>query len=107
MNAIAIETFGGSIHGAIDGAASTAASVGAQLVVGRAIAGNFIKNASKTQLKTFANSLGYVGRSYKNTSCWTGKIMFDASASNMEKPLAIATAYIISVFVDISMAMKK
>ncbi len=31
MNAIAIETFGGSVHGAIDGVASTVASVGVRL----------------------------------------------------------------------------
>ena len=31
MNAVAIETFGGSVHGAIDGVASTAASVGVRL----------------------------------------------------------------------------
>ena len=61
---------------------------GIQLAAGRMLAGDFIKNASKTQLKVFANSLGYVGRNFKNALLWTGKIMYDASVEYMDKPIA-------------------
>lgn len=52
---------------------------GGQLAAGRALAGDFVNKASKTQLKTFANSLGYVGRNFKTASSWSGKIMYDAA----------------------------
>lgn len=61
---------------------------GTQLAVGRMYAGDFVKNASKTGLKQYANAMGYVGRNFKSASSWSGKIMLDASVSFMDKPLA-------------------
>ena len=58
---------------------------GVQLAVGKAFAGEFIEHASKTQLKVFANSLGYAGKNFKTQSSWTGKIMLDASKKFMDK----------------------
>ena len=55
-----------------------------------------MKTTSKTGLKTFANSLGYVGRNFKNVTAWTGKIMFDASVAFMDKPIAQITGYAVS-----------
>ena len=53
----------------------------AKLIPGSIVAKKFLNNASKTQLKQFANSLGYVGRNYKQVTAWTGKIMFDAACN--------------------------
>ena len=61
---------------------------GAQLAIGRIYAGDFVENASKTGLKQYANAMGYTGRNFKSASSWSGKIMFDASVSFMDKPLA-------------------
>lgn len=53
----------------------------AKLIPGSIVAKKFLNNASQTQLKQFANSLGYVGRNYKQVTAWTGKIMFDAACN--------------------------
>ncbi len=58
------------------------------LAVGRVLAGEFIEKASKTQLKEFANSLGYVGRNFKSPSLWKGKIMMDASKQFVDKAIS-------------------
>lgn len=58
---------------------------GAQLVAGRALAGEFIENASKHEMKILANQLGYVGRNFKSAGSWTGRIMLDASLKFMDE----------------------
>ena len=67
-----------------------------QLAVGRIFAGEFVEKASKTQLKYMANSMGYVGRNFKTSSSWTGKIMFDASKKFMDKTVAIVSEKTVS-----------
>ena len=64
----------------------SALASGSQLVAGRVKAGSFVKSASKSQLKKFANKLGHAGKNYKNSSSWKGKIMYDASTSFMNAP---------------------
>ena len=79
-----------------DAIASTAISLvggATQLAVGRVKAGAFIKSASKNKLKMFARDLGYTGKYFKAPACWTGEIMFDASAAFMDKPLPQIVGY--------------
>lgn len=61
---------------------------GAQFAAGRVLAGEFVEKSSKTQLKRFANSLGYVGNNFKSSSSWRGKIMLDASKKFMDETIA-------------------
>ena len=88
------------------GATTSLVGSGAQLLAGRAIASSFVKNASKTQLKLFGNSLGYVGQQCKNATSWTGKLMLDAAVHFMDKPLAISASYFSSAIADIAIALQ-
>ena len=85
---------------ALSSSLSAAIGCGAQLLVGRVLAGSFIKNASKTKLKTFANSLGYVGIDFKTASSWSGEIMFSASVSYMKKPASVIVGDSTSFIID-------
>ena len=78
------------------GALTSGIGSGMQLATGRILAGNFVQSASKTKLKMFANSLGYVGKNYKNALSWTGEIMYDASVEYMDKPIAQFVGYSIA-----------
>ena len=78
------------------GALTSGIGSGMQLATGRILAGNFVQSASKTKLKMFANSLGYVGKNYKNALSWTGEIMSDASVEYMDKPIAQFVGYSIA-----------
>ena len=84
------------------GVGSSLVGSGIQLAVGRVFEGEFIEKATKTQLKTFANSLGYVGRNYKTKSLWTGKIMYDASKQYMNRRIAQFTGQTTSAIVSVA-----
>ena len=77
---------------------------GVELAAGFIQAKKFVSTASKTQLKTAANALGYAGRNFKIASSWTGEMMLDISAKFMKESSYQALSLPVSFLMSVSWA---